>query len=260
MKRTHVTVTSLNVNGMRATVRHGFQKWRARQKTDVYCLQELRIQPDQMQKEHCAPRGWSVCQMDAEKKGYSGVAIWTRLPVIRQSLGCGLDWADREGRMVRMDLEDLTVVSLYLPSGSSGDERQALKESFMDYFLEVTQGLLDEGRPTVICGDFNIAHTPQDIHNPTGNKKNSGFLPHEREWMTGLLEQGWVDVFRALNPDSQVYSWWSNRGQARAKDRGWRIDYQIATPDLAARAEEAWIEGPDRKLSDHAPVSVRYRL
>jgi len=258
------TLSTLNVNGMRSAVRKDFQKWRPKDNPDVLCLQELRIQPDQMETAHKAPRGWSCVQANAEKRGYSGVSVWSRLPVVASGTGIGLDWADAEGRWAWMDVEApgigrLKVVSLYLPSGSSGEVRQGMKESFMDFLAQVAQALMDRGRPAVICGDVNIAHKKIDIHNPSGNKKSSGFLPHERAWMDELLAQGWVDVFRACNPELQVYSWWSNRGRARELDRGWRIDYQLATPDLADRATDAWIR---RKagLSDHAPVSVKYRV
>ena len=255
-------LTTLNVNGIRSAARKGFTKWRPKEGCDVLAMQELRIQEHQMEKEHKPPRGWKSVRVEAEKKGYSGVATWSRLPVLETGTGMGLDWADNEGRCCWMVVDapgigPVKVVSLYIPSGSSGEARQTMKDEFLEHWLTVTAGMLDSGMPTVICGDYNIAHTEIDIHNPKSNKKSSGFLPHEREWMDRLLDQGWSDVFREQNPVQQVYSWWSNRGQARALNRGWRLDYQIATPDLAARSTEAWIS---RKagLSDHAPVSVRY--
>jgi exodeoxyribonuclease-3 len=257
------TLTTLNVNGLRSAVRKGFTSWRPKEKCDVLCLQELRMQEDQMEKDHRPPRGWDSVRVQAEKKGYSGVAAWSRLPVLESGTDMGLDWADREGRCCWLIVDapgigPVKVVSLYIPSGSSGELRQGLKDSLLEHWLTKTGEMLDTGLPTVVCGDYNIAHTEIDIHNPRSNKKSSGFLPHEREWMDRLLAQGWVDVFRAVNPDLQVYSWWSNRGRARELDRGWRLDYQIATPDLAARAEKAWI-GRTAGLSDHAPVSIRYR-
>lgn len=252
------TLSTVNVNGIRSAAKKGFASWRSRSKADVLALQELRIQPDQMTAQHKSPRGWRDVYSFAEKKGYSGTAVWSRLPVLGRSTGCGLDWADREGRVARLDLEPASVISVYLPSGSSGDARQAQKEAFMAHFLEWSRGLLDEGRPIVLCGDLNIAHTEQDIHNPGANKKNSGFLPHERQWFSTLLDLGWVDVWRSLNPDAQEYSWWSNRGQARKLNRGWRLDYQLASPDLAAKAQRAWITGPRPLLSDHCPVTVSY--
>ncbi len=237
MSKTTWQLTTLNCNGLRSAVRKGFRDWRARCGADVIALQELRMQADQMDADHRAPRGWKSIQSDAEKKGYSGVSVWSRLPVDGPgTTACGIPLADHEGRFARLDTDQATVVSLYVPSGSSGPEKQANKDGFMEDFLAVSQGLLDAGRPAVITGDINIAHTPRDIHNPTGNKKNSGFLPHERAWLSRFLDQGWVDLFRHLNPEAQEYSWWSNRGQARAKDRGWRLDYIFVTPDLAARA------------------------
>ena len=255
-------ITTLNVNGIRSAARKGFTKWRPKEGCDVLALQELRIQEHQMESEHKPPRGWKSVRVEAEKKGYSGVATWSRLPVLETGTGTGLSWADNEGRCCWMIVDapgfgPVKVVSLYIPSGSSGEARQTMKDEFMEHWLTQTATMLDSGTPTVICGDFNIAHTEIDIHNPKANKKNSGFLPHEREWMDRLLDQGWCDVFREQNPDLQVYSWWSNRGRARELDRGWRLDYQIATPDLAARATDAWISRT-AGLSDHAPVSVRY--
>ncbi len=257
------TLTSLNVNGIRAAARKGFTTWRPKEKCDVLAMQELRIQEHQLEKAHKPPRGWSGIRVEAEKKGYSGVATWSRLPVLETGQGTGLDWADNEGRCCWMIVDTpnfgpVKVISLYIPSGSSGDVRQAMKDEFLEHWLVQTQALLDSGIPTVVCGDYNIAHREIDIHNPKANKKSSGFLPHERQWMDRLLEQGWRDVFRDLNPDLQEYSWWSNRGRARELNRGWRLDYHIATPDLAARAESGWISRT-AGLSDHAPVSIRYR-
>jgi len=255
-------LTSLNVNGIRSAARKGFTTWRPKEGCDVLAMQELRIQEHQMEKEHKPPRGWKSVRMEAEKKGYSGVATWSRLPVLETGTGMGLEWADNEGRCCWMIVDapgigPVKVVSLYIPSGSSGDLRQGMKDNFLEHWLGETQGMLDSGIPTVVCGDYNIAHKEIDIHNPKANKKNSGFLPHERAWMDRLLDQGWCDTFRDLNPNEQVYSWWSNRGRARELNRGWRLDYLIASPDLATRATEAWISR-SAGLSDHAPVSVRF--
>lgn len=252
------TLSTLNLNGIRAATRNGFPQWREQLGPDVLCLQELRMQAGQMEALHSRPPGWEHVQADAEKKGYSGVAVWSRLPVRGARTGGGLDWADREGRIARLDLDPATVISVYLPSGSSGPDRQAMKEEFMAWFLDWSAALLRERRPIVLCGDLNIAHTERDIHNPAANKKNSGFLPHERAWFSELLALGWVDVWRACNPGSQEYTWWSNRGQARALDRGWRLDYQLASPDLAAKAQRAWISGRSPALSDHCAVNVSY--
>jgi len=253
------TLSTLNLNGMRSAVRKGFRDWHQASGADVLAMQELRMQAADMDALHLPPEGWQHVQSDAEKKGYSGTAVWSRLPVLQRSTGSGLDWSDREGRVARLDLEVATVVSVYLPSGSSGEARQAMKEAFMEHLLTWSRSLLDTGRPVVLCGDLNIAHTERDIHNPGGNKKNSGFLPHERAWLSRLLELGWVDLWRATNPGAQEYSWWSNRGQARTLDRGWRLDYLLASPELTARAERSWITGREPALSDHCPVSVTFR-
>ncbi len=255
------TLATLNLNGLRSAVRKGFHDWRKRSRADVICLQELRMNREQVaaMPGHAPPRGWTVVQADAEKKGYAGTAVWTRLPVRGHAVGCGIERADREGRMVRVDLDEATVVSLYVPSGSSGPERQAWKEAFLERFLDVSRELLELGRPVALCGDINIAHREIDIHNPRGNAKNSGFLPHERAWVDRLLAQGWVDLFRHLHPEAREYSWWSNRGRARELDRGWRIDAILVTPDLAERAEDCWIVGRTPRLSDHAPVMARFR-
>ena len=255
-------LTTLNVNGIRAAARKGFTAWRPKERCDVLAMQELRIQEHQMEREHKPPRGWTSVRVEAEKKGYSGVALWSRLPVLESGTGTGLDWADAEGRCCWQVVDapgmgPVKVVSLYIPSGSSGELRQAKKDAFLEHWLDQTQAMLDSGMPTIVCGDYNIAHTEMDIHNPRANQKNSGFLPHERAWMDRLLDQGWRDVFREVHPDLQVYSWWSNRGRARELNRGWRLDYQIATPDIAARAAEASINRT-AGLSDHAPVTIRY--
>ncbi len=249
-------LTTLNVNGLRSAVRKGFRDWRGRSGADVICLQELRMQADQMDAEHRAPRGWKSVQADAVKKGYSGVSVWSRLPVEEASVGCGVEAYDAEGRVARLVTDQATVYSIYFPSGTSGDERQAFKDGFNEYMLDWLQAELDSGRPVAVCGDINTAHTERDIWNPTGNKKNSGFLPHERAWMTRLLDRGWVDVWRHSNPDAQAYSWWSNRGQARAKDRGWRIDAILASPALAERLVSSHITGREPMLSDHCAVSA----
>lgn len=252
------TLATLNLNGLRSATRRGFPGWLDRARPDVLCMQELRIQRSEMVGVYAPPADWHEVQADAEKKGYSGSAVWSRIAPRCASLGCGLDWADSEGRVARMELPQATVLSVYLPSGSSGPERQARKDAFLVYFLDVTAALLKEGRPVVMCGDFNIAHKEIDIHDPKGNAKNSGFLPHERAWMDALLAQGWVDLFRARNPELRQYSWWSNRGRARENDKGWRLDYLIASPDLAPKAELSWIER-SADLSDHAPVLVRFK-
>lgn len=252
------TLCTLNANGIRAADKKGFRTWLKKGEPDYLCLQELRAWREQVPDEVRSPAGYSTRWLEAEKRGYAGVALYSREAADTYTGGTGLGWSDAEARFLRGDFGELSIASLYLPSGSSGPERQARKFEFMEHFFKQARGLLRSKRPFAVCGDMNVAHTEIDIHNPRGNAKNSGFLPEEREWFTKLLKQGWVDVFRKLHPDEPgLYSWWSNRGQARAKDRGWRLDYVLCSPALAERAEEAWIE---RKagLSDHAPVWVRF--
>lgn len=253
-----LTLCSLNLNGIRAAGKRGLGEWISRTSPEVLCLQELRATPDQVDDSLRAPAGFSARWNSAEKKGYAGTALYSREAANRYSHGVGLDWADNEGRAVRADFDDWTAISLYVPSGSSSEERQQRKFESMEYLCGWFARLLEEDRPIAVCGDINIAHTALDIHAPKRNEKNSGFLPEEREWLSGILELGWVDVVRKLNPgQAGLYSWWSNRGRARENDLGWRIDYVLATPSLAARAQEAWIE-KDAGLSDHAPVWVRF--
>ena len=257
-KRETFSVCTLNVNGIRSAERKGFSRWLKKHSPDYLCLQELRAWPDQVEQELVAPAGYNSRWVNAQKKGYSGVAVYSKPSVDKYVEGTGLQWGDEEGRVLRADFSDLTVVSAYIPSGSSGEERQSLKYEYMDHFYGYARKLLALKRPVVLCGDVNIAHTDIDIHNPKGNAKNSGFLPEERAWFTTLLEQGWVDVLRAVHPEKPgLYSWWSNRGRAREKDLGWRIDYVLASPDLAKRASNAWIEAK-AGLSDHAPVFVEF--
>lgn len=260
-------LTTLNLNGIRAAVRHGLWDWLAAVQPDVLCLQEIRMQVGQVKPKdrdkHLAPEGWTSARADAEKKGYSGAAVWTNLPVSDQGVGCGHAEADHEGRLAWVDLwegaERVRVYSIYFPSGTSGEARQAVKDDFNAFIRAKLRPHLDRGEAVAICGDVNTAHTEQDIHNPTGNKKNSGFLPHERQWMTDLLGDGWVDLFRKMHPDAQEYSWWSNRGQARALDRGWRIDYILCSPALAERAVSCTIQGREPKISDHCAVHAAFR-
>ncbi len=250
------TVCTLNANGIRSAERRGFSKWLKRKKPDVLCLQEVRANEDDVDESLRAPKGYSSRWLCASKKGYSGVALYSRPKPGRYLAGTGFDHCADEGRALRADFDDMSVVSLYVPSGSSSDERQKIKFKFLDHLGEFTQELIDERRPLLLCGDFNIAHTALDIARPKQNVKNSGFLPEERAWFDRLLAQGWVDCFRAHHPGKGgLYSWWSNRGRARENDIGWRIDYVLATPALAPRVKNAWIE-KKAGLSDHAPVWV----
>ena len=249
-------LATLNVNGIRSAERRGFRRWLQRARPDYLCLQELRAQVTDVEDELRSPAGWNTRWLSAAKKGYSGVALYTRGAPERYAEGHGFAHCADEGRMLRADFHDLSVVSLYVPSGTSSEERLKIKLRYMELLLPRMRELLAERRPIAICGDFNVAHTELDLANPRSNAKNSGFLPEERAWFSKLLEQGWVDSVRALHPgEKNLYSWWSNRGQARAKDVGWRLDYVLCSPALAPRVSKAWIE---RKagLSDHAPVCV----
>ncbi len=254
-------IITLNLNGIRAAARKGFYAWLARQRADLVCLQETRAQEAQLGDRVFAPAGFGACFCAAQKKGYSGVALYHRRQpeALRRGLG-GAAWRDfdEEGRWVQADYKNLSVVSLYMPSGTSGDARQAYKFDVLARMKPLLRKLRKGRRECVICGDINIAHREIDLKNWRANQKHSGFLPAERAWMDWLLEEcGFVDVFRALEPRAGQYTWWSNRGQAWAKNVGWRIDYQLATPGLAARARRARIYKA-RRFSDHAPLVIDY--
>ena len=253
-------IISSNLNGIRSAQRKGFYAWLRGQDADLVCLQELKAQGGNLTEEMLAPPGYRGCFHYAEKKGYSGVGIYSRRQPDRVVEGIGNSEFDAEGRYLRADVGALSVISAYLPSGSSSPERQQAKFRFMEEFFPVLEALRREGRETVICGDWNIAHREIDLKNWKSNQKNSGFLPEERQWLTRVFEeQGWVDVYRRLYPEAggEAYTWWSNRGQAWAKNVGWRIDYQIATPGIAACAVAAAVF-KDQRFSDHAPLIIDY--
>jgi len=285
-------IISVNLNGIRSAAGKGFYEWLAQQDADIVCMQEIKAQAPDMTTQMLAPLGYHGYFHYAEKKGYSGVGIYSRERPQRVTQGLGIAEFDAEGRYICADFAGFSVVSVYLPSGSSGEERQAVKFKFMEAFMphlrnmmaslpvsgggatrllpqsagfasNVSQPYLRElrasGREVVICGDWNIAHREIDLKNWRGNKKNSGFLPEERAWLTELFDEvGFADVFRRVHPELEAYTWWSNRGQAWAKNVGWRIDYQIATPGIAAQAESASIYKAQR-FSDHAPLIIDYQ-
>ena len=251
-------IITVNLNGIRSAAGKGFYEWLAQQDADIVCLQELKAQEADMTGQMLAPLDYHGYFHYAEKKGYSGVGIYCRERPQHVVAGLGIAEFDAEGRYLCADFAGFSVVSVYLPSGSSGEERQEVKFKFMTAFQPHLLELRTSGREVVICGDWNIAHKEIDLKNWRGNKKNSGFLPEERAWLTGLFDEaGFVDVFRRVHPELEAYTWWSNRGQAWAKDVGWRIDYQIATPGIAARAEAASIYKAQR-FSDHAPLIIDY--
>ncbi|HEX5057563.1 MAG TPA: exodeoxyribonuclease III [Gammaproteobacteria bacterium] len=253
-------IITLNVNGIRASARKGLFGWLAMQNADVVCLQETRAHEEQLD-ELFYPQGYHCYFHCAEKKGYSGVAIYSRLEP--QRVVYGLEESPEfhgEGRYIEAQFKGLSVVSVYLPSGSSGEHRQASKFRFLDFFLPLLERLRKSGREYIICGDWNIAHKEIDLKNWRGNQKNSGFLPEERAWLTRIFDEiGYIDAFRVVNTDADQYTWWSNRGQAWAKNVGWRIDYHIVTPGLAQRIRSASIYKEER-FSDHAPLIMEYDL
>lgn len=262
-------IITFNANGIRSAATKGFLDWFGKQRADVLCLQETKAQETQLTDAAFRPDGHHCFYRDATtKKGYSGTAIWSRREPdeVRTALG----WApfDDEGRYIEARYEKLSVVSLYLPSGSSGDERQQFKFKVLDWIKPVFDEWLSSGRDYVLCGDWNIVRARNDIKNWSSNQKNSGCLPAERAWLNGLIadahgdgtlppKKGWIDTFRALKPDAVEYTWWSNRGAARANDVGWRIDYQVATPGLAKKLKACSVTRAPR-FSDHAPFTVDY--
>ena len=253
-------IITLNLNGVRSATGKGCFDWLADQDADILCVQELKAQDADLQAAMRSPAGFTGWFHHAEKKGYSGVGIYARRAPERVTIGFGNDEFDAEGRYVRADWKKLSVISVYLPSGSSSPERQQAKFRFMDEFLPHLAALRAEGREIVICGDWNIAHREIDLKNWKSNQKNSGFLPEERAWLGQVFDrQGWVDVYRRLYPEAtgEAYTWWSNRGQAWARNVGWRIDYQIATPEMGAAARRAAVF-KERRFSDHAPLTVDY--
>jgi exodeoxyribonuclease III len=255
-------VITLNVNGIRSAARKGLFEWLATQDADVVCLQETKAQEHQLSNLCFRPDGCHCRYLDAAKKGYSGVAIYARKEPDEIIEGLGSEEFDPEARYLEMRFGALSVVSLYLPSGSSSAERQAAKFRFMDLFLPYLKQLRRSRREYILCGDWNIAHRNIDLKNWRSNQKNSGFLPEERAWLDAVFgELGWVDAYRHLHPDAEgeAYTWWSNRGQAWAKNVGWRIDYQVVTPGLKDKIQQAWVY-KEQRFSDHAPLLIEYDL
>ena len=253
-------VVCWNVNGLRAAIRKNLDKHVSRLKPDVLMMQEVRALPEQLDPKWGRPRRWQVEWQPAVKLGYSGVATFSRSS--QERLSSGMDGPDPQGRVLCTRTQGVLIANIYLPSGSAKPEAQERKEVFMERFLPWSARLAALGEPVLLGGDLNIAHTVDDIHNPTANKKNSGFLPHERAWFSTLLASGWTDTTRAAHPGEKgPFSWWSNRGRARELNRGWRIDYLLANPAAEALITSASI---DRKggmeVSDHAPVIVELDL
>lgn len=251
-------IISVNTNGIRAANKKGFFEWLKKIDADVVCIQETKAQVDQLTDPVFSPQGYYCEYHDAVKKGYSGVAVYSKVKPKKISKGLGWHDIDVEGRYIEFQFEKLSVISLYMHSGSSSEERQAVKFDFMDRFMPYLQSLRRKRREFVICGDWNIAHKKIDIKNWRSNQKNSGFLPEERAWMDQLFgEIGFVDAFRVINQDEHQYTWWSNRGQAWANNTGWRIDYQVITPKLKDKVKQVEIY-KDERFSDHAPLIIDY--
>jgi exodeoxyribonuclease-3 len=252
-------IITINVNGIRAAARKGFFDWLKIQKADIVCVQETKAQFHQLEEDPIFfPKGYHCYYVDAFKKGYSGVAVYSKHKPKKVVRKYGDEEFDNEGRYLELQFENLAVISLYAPSGSSSEERQQAKFRFMESFMKHLKSLKRRKKEYIICGDWNIAHKEIDLKNWRGNRKNSGFLPEERAWLDTLFyEIGYIDIFREINQEEDQYTWWSNRGQAWAKNVGWRIDYHIATPKLKDTAKKVSIY-KDERFSDHAPLTIDY--
>jgi exodeoxyribonuclease-3 len=251
-------IVSLNLNGIRAAVRKGLPSWIKQSNADVVCLQELKAQEKDIDNDTRNIADYSSYFHCAQRPGYSGVGIYSKREPDDVIEGLGFEDIDAEGRYIEARFNNLSVVSVYVPSGTSSEERLAFKFRFMERFIAPLNALMHSGREVVICGDWNTAHKEIDLKNWKGNKKNSGFLPEEREWLSGVIDTlGYVDVFRKLNIKPDQYTWWSNRGQAWANNVGWRIDYQLCTPGIANTAKREKIY-TSKRFSDHAPLTIDY--
>ncbi|MEY3808126.1 MAG: exodeoxyribonuclease [Pseudomonadota bacterium] len=253
-------IITLNANGIRSAERKGFFIWMQQQNADIICIQETKAQLHQLNSDPFCPVNYHCFYHDAEKKGYSGVALYCKKQPDKIISGIGWQDVDSEGRFIEAQFGDLSVISLYLPSGSSGEERQAFKFKFMKKFTTYLQECAENGRNYIICGDWNVAHKEIDLKNWRGNQKNSGFLPEERAWLDQLFsDEHWIDAFRQVNQEADQYTWWSNRGQSWANNVGWRIDYQIISRALKDKVTSASIYKHER-FSDHAPLIMDYKL
>ncbi len=251
-------IITVNVNGIRAAAKKGFFDWLMQQQADFVCIQETRAQIEQLSDTIFHPQGFHCFYHDAQKKGYSGVALYSRYVPQQVKYGIGWGEVDYEGRYLETQFNDLSIVSLYLHSGTAGTERQNVKYQFMDKFLPYLKTRREE--KLIICGDWNIAHKQIDLKNWRSNQNHSGFLPEERAWMDKLVnETGYVDAFRQVNQQPEQYTWWSNRGQAWANNTGWRIDYQIITESLRKTVQSASIY-KEQRFSDHAPLIIDYEF
>lgn len=251
-------ILSYNVNGIRAALNKGFATWLKATQADVICLQETKAKEEQVDTQFLSELGYHHYWFSAQKKGYSGVAIFTKQKPQHIAYGSGIDHMDYEGRILRVDFEAFSVMSLYLPSGTNPD-RLSYKFKFMDEFREYVDQLKQEHPNIIICGDYNICHQAIDIHDPIRNKTVSGFLPEERAWLDQFLKSGFIDSFRHLNPEPHHYSWWSYRANARNNNKGWRIDYALVSEPLQSSIHKSYLL-PQAKHSDHCPVGIELTL
>lgn len=252
-------IISYNVNGIRAAIRKGLLDWIKAVDADIICIQETKAQVEQVPLFDIEALGYRSYWYSAKKKGYSGVAILSKDEPDNVVYGMGIEKYDDEGRFIRADFGDTSVVSVYHPSGSSGDERQAFKMTWLDDYLHYIDTLKKDRPKLILSGDYNICHKPVDIHDPVRNANSSGFLPEEREWMSTFLASGFIDTFRYFNDEPHQYSWWSYRANARAKNLGWRIDYHMASLELEATLKRAFIL-PDAMHSDHCPIVLEAEI
>lgn len=246
-------IITYNVNGIRAAVNKGFIDWLKATDADMVCLQEVKAHPDQIDFEVFQALGYAVYWMPAEKKGYSGVAILTKVEPNNVVFGCDIDLYDCEGRVLTLDFDDFSLMSVYMPSGSSGEVRQRFKMQWLEDFYNYIAAFKRDRPNLIVSGDYNICHKPIDIHNPVSNKNSSGFLPEERAWMSEFIDSGFIDTFRYFNVDPHHYTWWTYRFNARMKNLGWRIDYHMATSPMQERLKRTAIL-KDAHHSDHCPV------
>ncbi len=252
-------ILSYNLNGIRSAISKDFENFLAQNEFDIVCVQETKAQPDQVDMAKIEALGYHHHWFSAQKKGYSGVLTMSRVKPDKVAVGCGIEKYDFEGRILRTDFGDWTLLNCYFPSGTSGDERQDVKISFLNDFFDFVTALKQERPKLIVVGDYNIAHQEIDIHDPKGNKNSTGFLPEERAWLTKWFESGFTDAFRHVHPALVEYSWWSFRTGARAKNKGWRIDYQSVSDNLKDKIKSAH-HLTDDTHSDHCGVFLEIDL
>jgi exodeoxyribonuclease-3 len=253
--RSMIRLISYNVNGIRSALNKGLKEWLAEAGPEILCLQEIKAEPGQLDERMFHEMGYETYWFPAKKKGYSGTAIFTKIPPKQVEFGCGIEEYDYEGRVIRADFEGFSVMSVYFPSGTTGEERQNVKYRFMDDFRRYVDLLRKSIPNLIIMGDVNICHLPIDIHDPVSNKNSTGFLPEERAWLDGFIKSGMVDTFREFYKEPHQYSWWSFRAASRERNKGWRIDYALASEPLRPYLKNAGLM-PEAKHSDHCPVML----